>query len=497
MKITTTTLCCLSAAKTNKIQSHIGRPAKFVLLFASFALIMCCYLSSLQVAEGHGLGKETADPHEYEGKTITVTTEIIPSSFDSSTEDKKIKIRAFDSRTNKNLENVNFLLSLSNNEKLLFRNFFFAPNGNMTLNIHTNTSKNEVKITGNKEPLLGGWTATDKNSVEITGPVFDSAGLYKLKTEIRTIDDAKNVLDDPISFETFVSVTETTYHEINDIEQKKDKKFRVKSYYDSISDFSYDPNEKLIKITMPFDWSDSNISHTQVVHMEVSFPKEVEKLIRSSYVGKVNGIKLSKPTLQVDDFSEEKRRLIHFVILQDQIRSLKNQKLSDSSNGFSNEMVFTLSPSKDIKFPVSVLSDDQQFQVDLTWSPKTIEPGEKVNFIFTIRDGSTLDPLRQSTYDFVLQKEAGSGKPDEIYRSSGTAKVGGTFESYTFSEEQTGQFTVKFENIRDTDAVAKFNITVVPEFSIYVLAVFGVGVVFVLVLYRRNWQPSHMYGKTS
>ena len=114
-------------------------------------------------------------------------------------------------------------------------------------------------------------------------------------------------------------------------------------------------------------------------------------------------------------------------------------------------MKFTLSASEEIKFPLTAFTRSEDFQVDISWDPVEIEPGQKTNFIFTIRDGATGEPMRNSDYTFVILQNG-----QEIHRASGQAQVGGYFESYEFAEDQTGPTIIRFENIRNTGQETEF-----------------------------------------
>ena len=72
----------------------------------------------------------------------------------------------------------------------------------------------------------------------------------------------------------------------------------------------------------------------------------------------------------------------------------------------------------------------------------------------------TDEPLRNSDYTFVIIQ---NGK--EIHRTSGVAQIGGHFEKFTFTEDQTGPTIIKFENIRNTGQETEFGIVVAPEFG--------------------------------
>ena len=76
---------------------------------------------------------------------------------------------------------------------------------------------------------------------------------------------------------------------------------------------------------MPFDWSEKQMSHVNVVHVESHFPKDFVEFLSLSYSGYVNGIELFKSSVSVDDYTEEDERIVHMVLLQDHLRFLKNE----------------------------------------------------------------------------------------------------------------------------------------------------------------------------
>ena len=89
--------------------------------------------------------------------------------------------------------------------------------------------------------------------------------------------------------------------------------------------------------------------------------------------------------------------------------------------------------------------------------------------------------MRNSDYTFVIL-QAGQ----EIYRNTGQAQVGGYFEAYEFSEEQTGPTIVRFENIRGTGQETEFGFVVVPEFGVLAGVMLAAGMAAVIAS-RRHW----------
>ena len=365
---------------------------------------------------------------------------------------------------------------------MIFRNYFFAEDGILQIQVKP-TQENEITIHGKQDSLLGAWHGTESNPLRITGPLFDSSGLYNFEIEIRTIDEPTNIIESGI-YNADLSVIETVSFTQKDSENNN-VDFRSKSYFDKISNFNYDYKASQVTFEMPFDWGEKQMSHVNVVHVETHFPKEFVEFLAPSYSGYVNGIKLFKSSVSVDDYTEDDERIVHFVLLQDHLRYLKNEMKKDPGE-YPEKMVFTISMSEDKAFPLEAYTKSEDFKVNLSWDPMNVEPGVDTNFIFTIRDGRTNEPLRSSDYTFVIIQNG-----DEIYRTSGVAQVGGEFEKFTFTEDQTGPTIIKFENIRNTGQETEFVLVVAPEFGTIAMVVLAVGMISVIILGTKREAFSH------
>ncbi|HXV51266.1 MAG TPA: peptidase, partial [Nitrosopumilaceae archaeon] len=361
------------------------------------------------------------------------------------------------------------------NNELIIRDYFFAPQGVLSINIIP-TQETESKISG-QQNSFGAWYNTSTQPLQILSSSFDKGGLFHFEIEIIEIDGVTSMVEGSKIHVVDVSTVETSYYE-------DDTMFSITSYFDSIAYFDYKSDENVLEFEMPFDWSENNISHIPVVHEEVHFPKDFAKFLSPSYVGKANGIELFKSSVTIDDYSDENNRIVHFVLLQDHLRFLKNE-LKKSGDSIPESIKFTLEPSQSVEFPLKSFTKSEEFQVDLSWEPVVIEPQKNVKFIFTIRSGATGEPLRQSTYDFVIIQ---NGK--EIHKKSGIATVGGGFEEYAFLESQSGPTIVKFDNIRGSGSGTEFGLVVVPEFGI-VFLVFFVSIIGVLVINKTVFSRIH------
>jgi hypothetical protein len=445
---------------------------KFLILTSIF--IAVTFLFPINYSSGHGWGLDTAKI-DYNGREILVSVEVPPYFEESG--DKVININAFDNEVNENAKNVTFLIGLYHKDQMIFRNYFFTPDGNLSIHVKP-TNEGEIEIFAEQDSLLGAWYATESQEIELVGPIFNSGGLFHFEIELRTIDEPTNIVENLPTYVADVSMVETTNFHEKDMEGN-DINFRTKSYFDKLSSFNYDPQKNIITLKIPFNWNEKIISHIPVVHEEVHIPKNFSDFLTPSYTGKVNGIELFKSNVIVDDFTEEDERIVHFVLLQDHLQYLKQQQ--KSAEKMPDFMLFTLEASENIEFPMSAVTRNEQFQVDLSWEPIEIEPGKNSRFVFTIRDAATGDNLRKSSYNFVILQNN-----KEIYRTSGLAQVGGSFEDYTFTESQTGPTIIRFENIRGTEWDTEFGVVVVPEFGI--LAAFTLGFVITLMIVLTKFQ---------
>lgn len=438
-------------------------------------VVMFCVLVPANVY-GHGLGIDTISSVNVQGKNISISVEL-PMYFDNA-EEQQLTVTAIEKGSRENAQNVTFLIGLFHEDKMIFRNYFFAEDGHLPIKIKS-TGGGDVAISGQQDSLLGAWHTTESQPIEITGPVFESGGLYSFEIEVRTIDEPTNIIEDSEVYYADLSIVETTNYIEKDA-KNQDVEFKLKSYFDTISRFEYDSDAKTVTFEMPFDWSEKQMSHIPVIHEEVHFPKDFTEFLSPSYVGTVNGIELFKSSISVDDYTEEDERIVHFVLLQDHLRHLKNQ-MKQSGEELPENMAFTLSTSQNTQFPLSAFTSSEDFEINLSWDPLEIQPEQTTKFVFTIRDGQTGVPLRNSEYTFVIIQ---NGK--EIYRTTGNAQVGGDFEEYAFSEDQTGPTIVRFENIRNSGQGTEFGFVVAPEFGALTLMIL-VGAISAIVVMTRKY----------
>ena len=419
--------------------------------FFILSMIFCLLFPASSVY-GHGLGIDTISSINIQEQQFSVSVEM-PMIFEN--EQEQITLTATNNETDETAKNVTYLIGIFYQDEMILRNYFFTEDGILPI-IVTPTNDGDITIVGEKDSLLGAWYGTESNPVEITGPIFNSGGLYTFEIEIRTIDEPTNIIEDSGVYTADLTIVESKSFPQKD-QNNQDVEFGTKSYFDSISNFQYDSDKKEVTFEMPFDWNESKMSHVNVIHVETQFPKDFEEFLSPSYTGYVNDIKLFKSSVTVDDYTYDDDRTVHYVLLQDHLRYLKNE-MRKAEQPLPDKMEFKLTASQETKFPLIAYTESEEFKVNLSWDPVNIEAGVPTNFVFTIRDSYTDSPMRLSDYTFVIIQNN-----EELHRVSDNAEVGGDFEKFTFSEDQTGPTIVKFENIRNTGQETEFAFVVVDK----------------------------------
>lgn len=416
-------------------------------------------------AYGHGLGLDTAPPFTIDGEQLSVTVEI--PSYAESHDRRTVTVTAADGQ-GEPVRDVTYLIGLYRGEQMLFRNYF---QGGERLSMDLVAADGETTIRGEQEPSLGAWRAEPGSQLEVAGSAFAQGGLYTFEIEVRAIGGPQGVVEGLGTRTADVTVVDES--EFVRPAGDGQVEFTTRSYFDSVQQLEYDHESGTVTFDMPFDWAAEQISHVPVVHVEVRFPKDFARLASPGYSGSLNGVELFNSSVIVDDYTSESQRIVHFVLLQEHVRFVKN------NGGGQDGMQFLLVPVDEASFPVMAWTRDESLRVDLSWDPPEIVPGQQTRFVFTIRDGATAEPLRDSSYDFVVSQGG-----QELYRQSGNARVGGDYADYTFPEDGGGPAVIRFENLRGTGQATEFGVVVAPEFGLAALVLALAAAPAVLLRFR-------------
>ncbi len=102
------------------------------------------------------------------------------------------------------------------------------------------------------------------------------------------------------------------------------------------------------------------------------------------------------------------------------------------------------------RFPVHTLSNDEKYDIDMSWSPKILQTSKLSTFLMDFFEMPSNKKLHLVPYDIVIIQNNKT-----LEKASGITEVGADTIQYTFSE--TGPITIRIEKIGNTGAYTEFN----------------------------------------
>ena len=401
-----------------------------------FGLIACMLsFSSIAGSYGHGLGYEIMPPEMLGSKLVSleISSDTWPDEYT-----KEIVFSLFETDTGINVENVTYFVMLTKQNEVLFDVTEQRDDGTFILKLHT-TESDQITVEESGSDFFGSLFDSGE-VVNVKGNAFSSGGLYEFKVIITTGDNYSNVLSPPLDYDVGISFLDKTSYSINDINFGQ-QELGIITYYDLINDdFTYDQNKKMITYSMPFDWSEENILVTSTMHQEIIIPKTFGDLMIESFSANVNGLQVQENVLTIDDFSPQ-NRLVHLVLNQNDLL-----KISKAIDGFPNKMDFSIMPSGD-SLPLTTMTENAQFKINLSWAPQSIESGSTVVFFFEIFDAFLLDRQVSVGHDFTILHDG-----ERIFQSSGISNdVVQSMIEFDVPDDVTGVITLQFEDLNGSD----------------------------------------------
>ena len=310
------------------------------LIISVLVIIGGILIANRQQSFSDGIFEESLPPASIGDRQASLYTKISPPVLTSETKQNAfLQLRLFDSKTGNNISNVNYFLTIKKGDKVLLRELFYSKEGPLRLKFQPN--QGPVKIFGNTEPFLGGWT-NDTGDITISGPVLSRGGLYHFAIDIFGIDNVRNIFQPERAprFDSYLSIGDV--HATNLTYGNQHYNSTLISYYDKAQNFSFEPENLKLTWDMPFDWNVSRIRANNIfVHEEISLPKP-SPFANQSYSGEVNGMQLPARMLVVDP-TKSNRDVVHFMIPKEGLVSIAENvnKYGNSTNGL---MKFALKP---------------------------------------------------------------------------------------------------------------------------------------------------------
>jgi len=410
-------------------------------------LVCLLFFSSISESYGHGLGNEIMPPEMLGSKLVSleITSDTWPDEYT-----KEITFSLFETDTGVNVDNVTYFIMLTKQNEVLFDMTGQRDDGTFMLKLHT-TESDQIIVEEAGSDLFGSlFDETLGKIVNVKGNAFSSGGLYNFKVIITTGDDYSNIIYPPLDYDVGISFLDKTSHNINDINFGQ-QELDVITYYDLINDdFAYDPNKKMISYSMQFDWSEKNILATSVMHQEIIIPKTFGDLMVKSLSADVNGVQVPDSVITIDDFSAQ-NRVAHLILNQNDILEISNK-----AAGLTNKMDFSVMPSAD-NLPLTTMTENAQFKLNLSWEPQNIESGSTVTFFFDILDAFLLDRPVSAIYDLSIFHNG-----EKIDQASGVSNASGhNMIEFDVPDDVTGVITLQFDNLNGSKlADAVFSVVV-------------------------------------
>ena len=418
-----------------------------LLVFAVFSML------GIPAVYGHGLGGEILPPIFLEGRDVTLSINVSPSTFDKNDSERYITINLNESKSQAIVEHVTLEFELSKEGKTIFKELFHDDLGNLAIKILTNSG--ELQIQGDTAPNVDAWMRTATKPVTISGPVFDSGGLYSYKIRIITMDSDNNFLENPPELKGAISLAERNTFEVTDIKQNL-KTINLISYFDKIESFEYTSGK--IFFLMPFDWN-QNFDQLSVVHEEIQIPENFSEFLHTKYEAKINGIMLDEESVTIDDYSS-KGRTVHIVASKETLQQIREQATIKSDS----KMYFDLGPSQKITLPLEAVTPDLRYRIFLSWEPETIHSGQQVSFLLKIEELFKDKLPKEIRYKVALSHEGKTVLETPVLGSTNSENSDKV--SFQFSPEDEGTFKLDIFDIEENPlSKANFLIVVKPQQS--------------------------------
>ncbi len=392
-------------------------------------IVICAAPLAVQTASGHGFGGDQAPPINFSGMEVTVRTDLTPSDITIDEIDNiNMQVKFFDTLTDTTLEKVTYRIEMWHSGDLLARSLFYDPDGRLDIKIRPDANCNQDElwrctVYGGSEHVsspgalfVHGEACNDYNidscaRPTITGPIFEEGGLYNIRVDIEGATSPRIQLAEKLSYETFVSVAQEQNFMIQTA-HAQDVPVTVKTYYDKVENFQFDPSDNSIAFDMKFDWSPDYVEQVLVVHEEIRVPKDfVPYAEGKTFKGFVNGVEVDQRALLNDPYSYEDTNVVHFLISNAELEKI-NDSLGTVNHNNTN-MNLKLVPLDE---PVTsstefYLVDVENYErvptnVEISWEGQ-YGAGDNIPFTFTFLDQDK-QLIKDVWYSYVVQDESGN-----------------------------------------------------------------------------------------
>src|SRR5829696_1312810 len=318
----------------------------FILLLLSLIPFSILYPNT---AFGDGLFMEELSASFGERKAdliIKMTPPVVTNeTLKTQNQEPVIQFKLYDPTTKEGYKHVTYYITVEKDGKKLISDWFHDHKGDLKIEMKPSDTE-RITVYGEPDPILQAFTGTENSPVIATGPIFSEGGLYHFIVRVTTIDYDRSFIPDdkqPV-YDGWLSVGSTVNQQVS-LSDGKQFPIQVISYYDDLKDLRFDPTKKQMQFTMPFDWNTTRLEENKLmIHQEITIPKQSE-LASVAYVGKVNGIDVTK-NLMLDD-SNSTKNVIHFMLPKPVVMQIAEQ-VNKNGQASGELMQFSLEPSESV-----------------------------------------------------------------------------------------------------------------------------------------------------
>jgi hypothetical protein len=466
----------------------------FAAAFAVISIIAVTFPD--ENAFGDGLTQETFTASLGDRSAEMLVQVNPPILTDETRNQAYILFRLYDANTNQTIPYTSFFVGVEKGvgedaETIMPPTLFHSESGLLRLKVQP--AEGELQIFGTQEPFLNAWVADPGGTVNIQGPLFLEGGIYHLNIEIFGVDNIRNIFapGSTPKFDSWLSVGDVFTQNVD--YQRQSYNTTIISYYDRVSNFSFDGSNQQFTWSMPFDWNTSRIEDTNIfVHEEVKIPKSLTGIgDTTSFSATVNGNPISGRMLAVDPYSSQQELTLHYLINKNDILNMASK-----INEPDSDMIFTLAPAAGqvAETTGEILTDTGNINVVLDWAPDQLNASAQSTLTLIFLDGFSGERIADDVnYNLRVLDNNGS----QVYSQTGLVAEGGTgIQTIDFPADENYRLEVEVTAIaRDgqpidqtRNGIARGTV-VVPEFPSGSLAtaaaVTGISGVIIIILLRR------------